>query len=125
MTYRSAMMSRDYLHERAEESRHEETIAYIMFLAGAILFIGGVLETLSLGENVSWFLILPFIAEASSGAFLGATMIILGLALAIFGVACGLHRSRDRSWYLQELRKSGAPAEDPFKPRKTVQKELT
>jgi len=50
-----AMSFRDYLHEKAEESRHNETLAYLMFLAGAIFFVGGILETLSLTGNPEWF----------------------------------------------------------------------
>lgn len=40
------MSFRDYLHEKAEESRHNETVAYLMFLAGTVFFVGGLLETL-------------------------------------------------------------------------------
>ncbi len=40
-----AMSFRNYLHEKAEESRHSETLAYLMFLAGAIFFVGDILET--------------------------------------------------------------------------------
>mgnify|MGYP006910663535 FL=1 len=43
-----AMSFRDYLHEKAEELRHNETLAYLIFLAGAIFFVGGIIETLSL-----------------------------------------------------------------------------
>jgi len=41
-----AMFFRDYLHEKVEESKHNETLAYPLFPAGAILFVGGILETL-------------------------------------------------------------------------------
>ena len=33
------MSFRDYLHEKAEESRHNENQAYLMFPAGAIFFL--------------------------------------------------------------------------------------
>jgi len=36
------MSFRDYLHEKAEESRHNETVAYLMFLAGTTFLIGGI-----------------------------------------------------------------------------------
>jgi len=43
------MLSSEYLHEKAEESRHNETIGYIII--GSIFFIGGLLETVITVEN--------------------------------------------------------------------------
>jgi hypothetical protein len=101
-----AMFFRDYLHEKAEESRHNETLAYLMFLAGAIFFVGGILETLSLTGNPEWFLFIPYHTEPLAGAVLGLTLIVSGSTLIVFGIAAGLSRSRARSWYMQELRKA-------------------
>jgi len=102
------MSFRDYLHEKAEESRHNETLAYLMFLAGAVFFVGGILETLSLGENPSWFLLIPYFSEASTGVFLGLTLIIGGISLIIFGILAGLNYSHDRDWYMKELGKANS-----------------
>ena len=102
------MSFRDYLHEKAEESRHNETLAYLMFLAGSIFFVGGMLESLSLGENPSWFLFIPYSAEATAGAFLGLTLMLSGASLIIFGIAAGINYSHDRGWYMQELRKAAS-----------------
>ena len=44
---------RDCLHEKAEESRHNKTISYLMIVIGAIFLIGGVLETVLKVENPS------------------------------------------------------------------------
>jgi fatty acid desaturase len=96
----------DYMHERAEESRHNETLAYLIFLAGAVFFVGGVLEILSRGRSYSWFLFIPYAAESDAGAFLGLTLIISGICLIIFGLATGIHCSHDRSWYMHEVRKT-------------------
>jgi hypothetical protein len=100
------MSFRDYLHEKAEESRHNETLAYLMFLAGSTFFVGGILETLSLAGNPEWFLFIPYHTEPLAGAVLGLTLIISGSTLIVFGIASGLSRSRARSWYMQELRKA-------------------
>jgi hypothetical protein len=105
------MSFHNYLHEKAEESRHNETLAYLMFLAGVIFLVGGILETLSLNGTPSWFVIVPYFPEATAGVFLGWAMIISGLGLMVFGLASGFIYSRDRGWYMQELRKSGT-AED-------------
>jgi hypothetical protein len=124
-----AMSFRDYLHEKAEESRHNENLSYLMFIAGAIFFVGGTLETLSLAENPDWFLFIPYHTEPLAGAVLGLTLIISGLTLTIFGIAAGINYSHDRSWYMQELRKATSLEEQSLvrkrrnkKPRKKTRK---
>ena len=107
------MSFRDYLHEKAEESRHNESVAYLMFLAGTMFFVGGMLETISLAGVIinrkpDWFLFIPYYAEAHPSAVLGLAMIITGLSLMIFGVVSGMFYSRDRQWYMQELRKANS-----------------
>lgn len=106
------MSFRDYLHEKAEESRHNETVAYLMFLAGAVFFVGGLLETLMitslLNKNPEWFLFIPYSAETHAGAVLGLALIISGLTLIVFGIASSINYSRDRSWYMTELRKANS-----------------
>ncbi len=100
------MSFREYLHEKAEESRHNETLAYLMFLAGAVFFVGAILATLNLPGKLDWFLILPYCAEPSLGMFLSLAMLVSGVSMIFLGIAAGLHYSNDRSWYMQELRKS-------------------
>jgi len=117
------------LHEKAEESRHNETVAYLMFLAGAMFFVGGILVILSLTENPEWFLLIPYDAETHTGSVLGLTLIISGVSLIVFGIVTGIHYSHDRSWYMQELRKANS-LEDvllnkpPAKTRKKKNKDI-
>jgi len=112
------MSFRDYLHEKAEESRHNETVAYLMFLAGSMFFVGGILETLSLTENPGWFLLIPYSTEVNAGTILGLTLIISGFTLIVLGVVAGLHYSHDRGWYMQELQKANS-IEDTLLQRKS------
>jgi hypothetical protein len=100
------MSFRDYLHEKAEESRHNETSAYLMFLAGSVFFVGGILETLSLNNSPNWFLFIPYNTEPVIGTILGLSLIISGFTLMILGIVAGLNYSRDRSWYMKELKKA-------------------
>lgn len=51
---------RDYLHEKAEDSRHNETISYLMIVIGSIFLVGGVLETILKVEDPNWLLFIPF-----------------------------------------------------------------
>ena len=97
------MSIQDYLHEKAEESRHNEIIAYIMFLAGSVFFVGGILSSLSLGREPSWFLFIPYMADSTQGLFLQLAFLIVGLFLIVGGIGTGLHYYRGRRWYMQEL----------------------
>jgi len=102
------MSFRDFLHEKAEESRHNETLAYLMFLAGAIFFVGGIVETLSLAEEPQWLLFIPYYTGPHAGAALGLALIVSGLSLIVFGIVAGMSYSRDRGWYMQELSKANS-----------------
>jgi len=105
------MSFKEYLHEKTEESRHNETLACLMFLAGAIFFIGGILENLSLSKEPAWFLIIPYCTDPFAGGLLGLILVISGVFLIIFGIAAGLNYSHERSWYMHELRKANSPDE--------------
>ncbi len=45
------MLFSDYLHEKAEESRHNETVGYFVTVIGSVFFIGGLLETVVTVKN--------------------------------------------------------------------------
>lgn len=102
------MSFRDYLHEKAEESRHNETLAYLMFLTGAIFFVGSILVALSLIEEPMWFLFIPYCQRIDAEGCLSLSMLVSGVSLMIFGIIAGLNYSRDRNWYMRELRKANS-----------------
>jgi hypothetical protein len=100
------MSLRDYLHERAEESRHNETLAYLMFLAGAVFFTAGVLETVNTTDNPQWFLFIPYHVDFVPATLLSLSLTLSGLSLLVYGTIAGFHYSHERVWYIEELRKA-------------------
>lgn len=117
-----ALSVREYLRERAAESRHNEMSAYLMFIAGSVLFVGGVLETLVvtqyLGEYVEWILFVPVGFSAVPGCVLGLALTLSGLALIVFGLAAGTYFARTRVWYMHELQNASFMEESALVQRK-------
>ncbi len=97
------MSIREYLREKAAESRHDELSAYLMFIAGSILFIGGVLETLFVAESIIWVIFVPVGLSEVPGCLLGLSLTLSGLALMVFGLVTGVYFARGRIWYMREL----------------------
>jgi len=97
---------KEYLHEKAEESRHNETAAYLMFLTGAIFFVGGVLIIVSRTDNPSWFIFFPYNPTPDATSLLSLTFTLSGIALLVYGVTVGIYYSRKRKWYMQGLSKA-------------------
>jgi hypothetical protein len=100
------MSIQDYLHEKAEESRHKELIAYMMFLAGSVFFVGGILSSLGMGREPSWFLFIPYLADSAEVLLLEIALLLTGLLLIFSGIGVGAHYYRDRGWYMRELGKA-------------------
>ena len=98
----------DYLHEKAEESRHNETLAYLMFMAGAIFFVGGLLETVVTTENPDWFLFFPYKITHHAYSLLGLSMVLSGFTLLVLGIVLGVHYALDRALYMNQLKEAYA-----------------
>ena len=103
---------RDYLHEKAEESRHNEVLAYLMFIAGVIFLVGGILATVTTNtaimypQDIHWFLFFPYQIASEPLGMLGLAFTLCGISLLVFGVGMGLYYAHDRVWYMKELYKA-------------------
>ncbi len=97
---------REYLHEKAQQSRQNEIQACLMFLAGDLFFVGGILTNSILAGNIEWFLFIPYHPSLNTGPVLGLSLIISGLCLMISGTIIGLYNYQDRRGYIEELQKA-------------------
>jgi len=103
-----------YLHERAEESRHSESISLLIAVLGAVLFVGGISVTLATTSSTQWFLIIPYQLNETSGV-LSVTLTVVGLPLLVFGFGLAIHYSSQRGWYFEELKKAYFLEEDKMR----------
>jgi hypothetical protein len=115
------MLFSEYLHEKAEESRHNETIGYLITIIGSIFFVGGLLETVITVENPEWFLIIPYHLTPHPYSLLGLSLTLAGTVLLILGIALSIHYAKERAWYMKQIQKAHAVEE--LKLRKKEQKE--
>lgn len=100
----STISGLDFVHEKIEETRHNETLAYLMFMAGAIFFVGGIIETAITTENPDWLLFFPYKITPHAYNLLGFFMVLSGFMLLVFGIVLGVHYVLDRTNYSDWLK---------------------
>ena len=95
-----------YLHEKAEESRHNESVGFLIAILGAVFLIGGILQTLVTVQRPQWFLIFPYQLGSSPYDFLGLAFTLLGVVLFLGGIVLGVYYASQRSWYFNALKEN-------------------
>lgn len=120
------MLLSEHLHEKAEESRHNETVGYFVATMGSVFFVGGLLEAATMISNPDWFLIIPYKITPELHdpySLLGLTLTAIGIALLLSGLALSIHYARERTWYMKQLRKASSTEDLEIK-RKQVEEKL-
>jgi len=111
-----------YLHEKAEESRHSESIAYCIAMMGSVFLTGGIIQTLITVQRPQWFLIFPYQLGASPYDFLGLGFTLIGVMLLLVGIILGVHYGAQRIWYTNALRDAYRFEEEKLKAQEKSQK---
>ena len=117
------MLFSEYLHEKAEESRHNETVGYLIIIIGSIFFIGGLLETVVTVSNPEWLLIIPYHLTPHPYSLLGLTLTSIGLVLLLAGIVVSVHYARERGWYMREIHKAHSVEEKRIKIQRKISSE--
>jgi len=111
-----------YLHEKAEESRHNESVAYCIAMIGSVFLTGGIIQTLITVQRPQWFLIFPYQLGASPYDFLGLGFTLVGVILFLAGIILGVHYGAQRLWYTNALRDAYRFEEERLKAQEKSQK---
>ena len=107
-----------YLHEKAEESRHNELIAYSIAMMGSVFLVGGIVQTLVTVQRPQWFLIFPYQLGASPYDFLGLGFTLVGVVLFLAGIILGVHYGAQRLWYTNSLKEAYRFEEEKLRGKK-------
>ena len=111
-----------YLHEKAEESRHNESIAYFVAMIGSVFLTGGIIQTLITVQRPQWFLIFPYQIGSSPYDFLGLGFTLIGVMLFLAGIILGVHYGAQRVWYTNALKDAYRFEEEKLKAREKREK---
>lgn len=114
------MSLREYLHEKAEESRHNEIVGYLIVIVGSIFLFGGTLITVITADSPSWILFLPYHITHHPYSLLGLAYTLMGIVLLCLGIVLIIHYAIERSWYMNELRKAQANEIEKMQRRRRV-----
>jgi len=104
-----------YLHEKAEESRHNESMGFLIAILGSVFLMGGIIQTLVTVQRPQWFFIFPYQLGSSPYDFLGLAFTLLGIILLLGGIILGTYYSSQRSWYCNALKDSYKLEEEKLK----------
>ncbi|MDH5449515.1 MAG: hypothetical protein OEX77_01260 [Candidatus Bathyarchaeota archaeon] len=100
------MALRDYLHEKAEESRHNETLGFLILIIGVSFFIGGIVVTVVTEENPEWLLFIPYKLDSHPYSLIGLSFASIGLVLLILGIIFSIHSALQRASYMDRLKET-------------------
>lgn len=113
-----------YLHDRAEESRHNEAMGLLISVIGAVFMVGGILQTVVTVQRPEWFLIFPYqIGSTSPYEILGLSFTLVGVVVLLVGFALTIYFGAQRSWYNSALKETYRSEEERLKAQKKASKE--
>jgi hypothetical protein len=107
-----------YLHERAEDSRHNEAMGLLLAAIGSVFMMGGILQTVITVQRPDWFLIFPFETDSSPYGILSLSFTLLGVVVLLVGFGLGIYFAAQRSWYTSALKETYRAEEERLKAQK-------
>jgi hypothetical protein len=105
----------EYLHEKAEESRHSEIVGHLITVTGVIFLMGGTIVTVSAVKEPDWFLFIPYKLSYHPYSLMGLIFTVMAYILLVFGLILAVHYALERSWYMWRLNETQTEAEEKLR----------
>jgi len=96
----------DFLHRKAEDSAHNEILAFLTVILGTVILIGGLLVTIIAVEQPKWLLFFPYQLPSGPSAFLGLILTLTGFLLTAIGFTMVIYYDRRKSWCMCQIEES-------------------
>ena len=96
----------DYLHRKADDSAHNEILAFLTVILGAVILMGGFLVTFIVVEQPMWFLLFPYQISSQPSSFLGLILALTGFLLMSTGFIMIIYYDRRKVWCLSQIEES-------------------
>ncbi|MGB9741498.1 MAG: hypothetical protein ACP5IM_05865 [Candidatus Bathyarchaeia archaeon] len=100
------MLVEDWLHKKAEESAHNEILAFLLIILGVNLLTAGLLVTIIVSGGKDWWLFSVYWQLQTATTSLGLVLTIIGFAISSAGFVLVIHYDRKKSWYRKQIEKS-------------------
>lgn len=113
-----------YLHEKAEESRHNESMCFMIAILGSVFMVAGIIQTLLMVQRPEWFLIFPYHIGSSPNDFMGLAFTLMGIFLFLGGVVLSIHYAAQRLWYSNALKEGYKMEEEKARAQKRPKIEI-
>jgi hypothetical protein len=92
------------LWDKIQESRQNETISYLIFIGGSILFTGAFIDTITSTENLNWFLFIPYRLGSQNINFVNLFMELCGFMFLTIGISSSIYYKLNKEHYLKYLK---------------------
>jgi len=102
----------EYMRDKVQEYRHREVLAYLTINMGIVFLVGGLLISVTLAENLSWLLILPYEPNIYTTSFIGTILCVFGFVLISGGFILAFHYDREKMWFSKKLKESNVMVEE-------------
>ena len=111
-----ALLVEDWLHKKAEESAHNEILAFLSIILGVQFLIAGLLVTILISGQ-EWWLFAIYEQLQTASISLGLILTIIGFAISLTGFMLVIYYNKKRSWYRRQIEKSSVMEKWKMKPK--------
>jgi NADH:ubiquinone oxidoreductase subunit 5 (subunit L)/multisubunit Na+/H+ antiporter MnhA subunit len=112
----AALLVEDWLHKKAEESAHNEILAFLSIILGVQFLIAGLLVTILISGQ-EWWLFAIYEQLQTASISLGLILTIIGFAISLTGFMLVIYYNKKRSWYRRQIEKSSVMEKWKMKPK--------